>query len=748
MFTVSIAASALMVAAAASPEEADVEVATLQPDIASDVVVVTVRRRPEDALAVPIAVTALEGAEIEKDQINDVQDLQRQIAALQTSQISRDDTIVVMRGQGPGVGAFPGVLTYLNEVPFRGLGEGFYYDLASIQVLKGPQGTLFGRNANGGAILFGAAVPEAEFGGHLQATLGNYDARELQGALNLPVAGDQVMARVAGLFSRREGYTRVATGGEALDDRNVAAGRLSLRLAPTASVRNDLMTDYARVDTNGTSAILLGLNPQGPLALLPPEVQAAAAALLAQQQALGPRTQVGTSTDTVRQSEQWGVQDRLEVDLSDTVKLRNIAAYRRYQLLFRADYDGTPLPLLDFSITPDGQTTDEEQISEELQLLADLGSVTLTAGAYYQQNRPAGEQRQIGTIFFQPILQISDADDLSRALYAQVDYDADAILPGLSLSAGGRYTWDRRQQSAATVNLASGTCGAPGAVPPGCLLSDTVRFDAPSWSLAATYEAAPETYIYVTSRHSYKSGGLNLNQPFAAARVYAPEYITDVEIGIRSSLSLGAAELDVAANVYRGDYSDVQVNALVADTENNAIFNIVENGAEATLSGAELDALLRLPGGVSLGLSYAYTDAHYDRFISTIYGDLSDAPWPYTSEHKGSATAAWTLPVAEEAGRPTLAAHLSFQTESTFGYDPDPFTGQPGYALLDLDLDWSNVLGAPLDLGIFVNNATDKLYRTGVIGLFNTIGLSSGIYGPPRTYGLRVRMALGEGNRR
>ena len=656
-------------------------------------ITVTAQRRAEAAETVPIAVTALSGGAIQREPVRDLQDLQRYLGALQTSQISRDDTIIVLRGQGPGVGAFPGVLTYFNEVPFRGLGEGFYYDLESVQVLKGPQGTLFGRNSNGGAVLFTSRAPSPELGGYIQAQIGNFDDREIQGAINLPVSGDRLMLRVAGNYAARDGFTRDVSSGRLVDDRDVGAVRASLRWQPDDSIRNDIVADYTRVSTNGTSAILLGLNPASPLALLPPQLQGAAQALLAQQQALGPRRQVGSSTDTTRRSSQFGIQDRLEIDVSDSVSITNIFAWRRYKLLFRADYDGTPLQLLDYSITPDGHNSDEEQFTEELQLRAESGIARVTGGFYLQANKPAGDQRQIGVIFFQPTLQINDADDLSRAAYAQVDFNAAKWVPGLTLSAGGRYTWDRRRQRAATVNLATGACGGGGATPPSCILSDTLRFRAPSWSLTAAWQAAPRTLVYLTSRRGYKSGGLNLGQPFAQARVYDPEYLTDVELGVRTRVSLGEASLELAAAVYRGDYSDVQVNALVADTVNNAIYNIVENGASATLQGAELDATLRLPVGIQLGFSYAFTDAQYDRYISTVYGDLSGAPWPYVSKHKGSLTAAWSVPTPEQFGKPILSAHLAFQSESTFGYDPDPFTHEPGYALLDLSLDWRRAGG-------------------------------------------------------
>jgi iron complex outermembrane receptor protein len=710
--------------------------------LANSDILVTAERRSQRAGDVPIAVSAIDGTTLERLPVRDLQDLQHYIPELQTSQFSRDETILVVRGQGPGVGAFPGVLTYFNEVPFRGLGDGFYYDLANVQLLKGPQGTLFGRNSNGGAILFTSMAPHADIGGYAQAEIGDYGDRQIQGAVNLPLAGDTLTLRLAGIRGVRSGYTRVVGGGR-LDDRDYAGGRVSLRWQPAPWFRDDLVLDYTHVGTNDTSAILRTINPLGPIAQLPPALAAAAESYLAEQQALGPREQAGLSTDAMRRARQWGIQDRLTADLSSDLTITNIAAYRRYQLLFRSDYDGTSLSLLDYSITPSGNVVDDEQISEELQLHGHTGRIHYTAGAYYQHNQPAGRERQVGVIYYLPIAQINEADDLSRALYGQVDYDASQLLHGLKLSVGGRYTWDRRYQRAGTTLLGLGTCGNVGGVLPDCIASGTVRFSAPSWALTASWQPTPDVLFYVTSRHGYKGGGLNLGQPIVADQQYRPEYLTDVEIGAKSTVDFGQARLQVDADLYRGDYRHVQVNGLTA--LGGAVFNIVENGASATLQGLEFNSSLSLPGGVQFGANYAYTDAHYDRFISSIYGDLSNAPWPYTAKHRASLSAAWTLPVKPSLGRPTVGAHLSVQSHSTFGYDPDPFNSEPGYALLDLSLDWTAVAGGPVDASLFVTNATNKLYRTGSIGLYNTLGLSSSVYAAPRMVGMKLRIQFGKG---
>ncbi len=706
-------------------------------------VLVTARRQVEDARDVPMAIDVVDGRQIQDLHVQELQDLQRYVPSLQTSQINRDDAFITMRGQGPGVGAFPGVLTYFNDVPFHGLGQGSYYDLEGIQVLKGPQGTLFGRNSNGGAVLFTSARPGSELGGYLQGTAGDHSDLELEGAANLPLVRDVLLLRVAGAVADRDGFTQLLGSNRRLDDRNFQAARVSLRWLPTQGVTNDLVADWTRIRTNGTSSILIGLNPNGPLAQFPPITGVAQAAfgLLAQQQALGPRTQVGASTDPTHKVDSWGVTDRLEVALPANLGFTNILAVRRYKKLFRSDYDGTQLPLVDYSTTPDGWITDETQYTEEAQLHGRSGRLSYTGGVYLQDNRADDGQRQTGVLYFQPIVLIDQAHDLSRAVYGEANLDAGK---GVSFSAGYRHTWDERRQRAATVNLATGACSGAGAVPPACLLEDKANFDAGNWTLSAQWKASPNATLYATARRGYKSGGLNLGQPFPDHRLYQPEYLTDQEIGLKSVFSAGPATVRFNIDGYRGKYKDIQVNALVID--NTAIYNIVENGASATIQGIETDLTASFGGVLDVYFAYAYTDARYDRYISSIYGDLSKSPWPYTSRHKGSLGAVWRLPQLQHVGRPELSVRYSFQSRSTFGYEPDPATTEPGYGLVDARLDIRQVAGRPVDLGVFVTNLGDKLYRTGVIGIYNTAGIDSAVYGEPRMVGAQLRVHFGGGS--
>jgi iron complex outermembrane receptor protein len=476
-------------------------------------ILVTARRVTESLQNVPIAVTAVTPADIEEKQLTSMTDLQRIVPSLYINAQTRDQAQLNLRGQGPGpiTGGnrnLPGVVTYFAEVPTEAAGPGLFYDLRNVQVLKGPQGTLFGRNTTGGAVLFEPARPENNFGGYMQVTGGNYDRRGLEGALNVPIVSDSLLLRVAGTWEQREGFTKNVLTGQDLDDRDHRGVRLSLTWKPTESLENYLVYDDFRKDAHGTSAILEEVNPNlmlspaalppsaypmfGPvlaatfrarfpngiplflggasapptvlqqLATLPP---AQAGALigaiiarggfsaipspalegaLAQQQALGIRK---LSSDMVYadKSHNWGITDILTWDVTDTVTLKNIFGYRRNKSGIANDYSGTSIPILRSQPFGGDYASDMEQTSDELQLQFKGDKLTWIAGAYYEKVEPK-ELLGLDTVQLgQQAFRFTAPEDESQALFTQGSYDLSSWIEGLKVNAGYRYTWDDRR---------------------------------------------------------------------------------------------------------------------------------------------------------------------------------------------------------------------------------------------------------------------------------------------------------------
>src|SRR6185437_13510493 len=217
--------------------------------------------------------------------------------SLISSQQSRDEQVFYLRGQRPNgaQGGSPGVITYFADVPFFASGPGIYFDLDNLQVLRGPQGTLFGRNTTGGAVLFDPKRPTNSFEGYAQLTLGSYNWHEFEGALNVPIIADKLLLRVAGDYDERDGFTHDVTTGQYLDNRNYWSGRVGLTWRPTDDFENYLVYDTLYSHTNGTGIVLEAVNtaPGSPLTgIFGPTAGPAAMAL---QQSLGPRA-VATSS--------------------------------------------------------------------------------------------------------------------------------------------------------------------------------------------------------------------------------------------------------------------------------------------------------------------------------------------------------------------------------------------------------------------------------------------------------------------
>ncbi|MDB5396374.1 MAG: putative TonB-dependent receptor [Rhodospirillales bacterium] len=229
---------------------------------------VTARRKDEKLQSVPIAITAFSADQVQQRSINNIESLGSAVPSLTSYQESRDEEGIIMRGQsGTGVsaqGQEPAITTYFAQVPFPtgdGVGPGRYFDLDSVQVLKGPQGTLFGRNSTGGAILFEPKRPTNNFEGYGQIQIGNYSDREFEGAINVPIVSDKLLVRIAGTFAERDGFTYNAATKQDLDNRDYWSGRAGVTFRPTDDIENYLVYDSFYLHTNGTSQIIRALNP-------------------------------------------------------------------------------------------------------------------------------------------------------------------------------------------------------------------------------------------------------------------------------------------------------------------------------------------------------------------------------------------------------------------------------------------------------------------------------------------------------
>lgn len=476
-------------------------------------IVVTANRREELAQDVPIAITAFAPERLEQQGITKEQDLQASVPSLvvgPNGQGSRDSMAFTLRGQGATFQASPGVVVYVNEVPLPAAitlsqqgGPGNFIDIENLQVLAGPQGTLFGRNTTGGAVLLTPRRPTDEFGGWIKGETGNFERAYIEGAVNIPILEDKILLRAVGAYHSRKGFTEDVVWNKFRDNENWHSGRLGLTLRPVEGVENYTMAYFARSENNGAGLVHRGFNipalksigsfdaagrftptpfcfdpgeNPGPFGV-PCSVyrQATADAV-----ALGNR-KTAFSTDVFQATKTWGFTNTTDINITDDITLRNIISFQKLKIGYRYDGDATilqqhdvdpgrlpqpgavRLPVLGFPITYANSTIaselprdDLKQFTEELQMQGQSfgGALDWTVGGFYYEQKPDGKQGSRAVVYcpaaFTGFCEASfneyGTSTVSKALYAQASINFGAFAPsleGLRLTGGYRYTWDR-----------------------------------------------------------------------------------------------------------------------------------------------------------------------------------------------------------------------------------------------------------------------------------------------------------------
>jgi len=728
-------------------------------------IVVTARRRDESSQRVPIAVVAASGEDLNNLNVADLEDLPRLAPGLTVtpSPLGSSRPAYQIRGQRAAatrITTDPAIVVYFAEVgSSRAAGSAqSMFDIDSVQVLKGPQGTLFGRNTTGGAILITPAAPKDEFDGYLAGSIGSFDMSSVEGMLNLPLS-EQLQLRVAAKVNRRDGYFNniAQPGREAFDDNNQSY-RATLRFQPNDAITSDTIGTIYHSDVVGFIAKTFYADPAGvPVAPLVPLITGAAAASAAL-----PFYDYSNPNTPDNRDTTWSIQNNTTVELTDDLTLKNIIGYKRIKNNFTNFADGTAASLLNAAGYYRGS-----QFSEELQLQGQTGRFEFLVGAFYSQESGRDLTRNIS---FGGAASYTDFDGENKSLSGFVHGTLD-LGGGLSVNAGGRITHDSREvnshvrrASTPPICLASGV-----AIPmtdvddlTQCSVVTKAKFTEPTWNLGLNYQITPDNLLYITHRHGYRSGAASNAQ----APDLRPEKVNDIEIGSKNAFRLG--EVPVRFNLigYYGWYTDLQRNVAVllaggAVTQDR-------NAAEARVYGLETELDVRLTDFFSLRANYALTKAKYDSYDNTINTpsgpvvvDNSGATFAYTPEHAFSATATFDLPIPESAGDLAFSTTYSYQSSVQTTDSNSPNCGPGGiekwclnevarvdaYGLVDARLSWTNVMDSSADLTFFVTNLTDEKYVAGKYGLVDVLGFASYWPGPPRMYGVQARVRFGAGAR-
>ena len=726
--------------------------------VAIEEVVVTARRREESLQTVPIAVTAFQGERLQRMDINDISafsDLAPNVTLKPTASLSGASNAAAFFIRGIGQTDFavttdPGVGTYLDDVYIaRSIGGVLdTLDVESVEVLRGPQGTLFGRNTIGGAINIRSRRPGDDFSGDIRATTGTRDRRDLAAAIDVPLS-DRLKTRFSLLTQNQQGYVKRLVGldnggrlvpsgskanASALSDRqgnrNNATFRLAVEYQPTDALNFHLTVDETTVDEQSaasTAAISSGGIPlpgAPPLVVLPPiNVPGLGAVspgdprlIIADKDttyATGPN---GTELDIS------GAALTATWNFSDALEFKSITARRATEGSFNRDGDGTPFP-----IGEQTRVIDFEQFSQEFQLVGNAENLDWTLGLYYFEEQARDRVLvSLGNLFGPPPgIDIDNAvDNESLAVFGQATW---RLTDKLSATGGIRWTEDDKSYRTSQVIPVIPLTVVNGA--------SSEKFAAVTGRLGVEFQATESSLLYVAASRGFKSGGFTPRYvaPVAAPTAFAEETVESLELGWKWRAWDDRAQVNTA--LFTSRYEDIQL--VLFDTFGAPIN---QNGGDATISGLELEAVVVFNEYFRLNATAAYIDAGFDNVLppnaaSPFQPVTKDSKFPNTPEFQTSISPEFIYPVA--SGNVTLSVNWVYSDDVYQTFENDPELFQKSYNLLGAAIGYQNEAGNwSVTLG--GHNLTDeRIIISGGIG--RVPGFGDVNYNRPREWYLSLR---------
>jgi len=695
-------------------------------------IVVTARRREERQIDVPIAITSFSSEKLEQQGAIDITDIGQTTpnTTLEASRGTNSTLSAFIRGigqQDPVSGFEQGVGIYLDDVYLNRPQAAVLdiYDVERIEVLRGPQGTLYGRNTIGGAVKYVTKALPQDPSFKARVTYGTYDQAEAVVTASMPIS-DLVRVGASGARLSRGGFGKNLTTGLENYNKDIWAARGTVELGGYGEpVLIRISGDYTRDKSN----------PRGGHRLIPGAVSGAPVL----DDVFDTR---GGLNDPIQDIEAYGLAMNITANLSDTVTFRSISAWRKDDTATPIDFDA--LPAVDLDVP--GLYLNE-QISQEFQLLYEGDKLNGLVGFYYLDARADTlfDVRLFTTVPGLTAFTQADVDTETYAVFADFTYD---FTEQLSLSVGGRYTWDERTASILRQNYVGGgspTFGGAG-IPAGAPATDfdgSANFKKFTPRASLSFKPTPDHNIYASFSQGFKGGGFDprgvgINAPtsntsggpsddeIAAFLSFRPESVDSYEVGYKGSLLDGALNFALAG--FYSDYKDVQIPGSVACTVGGqpSFCGVINNAGKATLKGVELEASARLGQDmlasgdrVMLSGSMGYIDAKYDEYITNIPDPITGLPVPTdvaqfrsvqnTPEWTASGTFSYSTPVGD--GDIYFGTTVSYRSKVNQFEIANPYIDQKGYALWDANL----VYNAPdkrWSIGLHGKNLTNKRYKT------------------------------------
>ncbi|MBD2858194.1 TonB-dependent receptor [Spongiibacter sp. KMU-158] len=697
-------------------------------------VLVTAQKREQNLQETPISISAFDAQALKDQGIADIEDVSNYVPNVQIAESPGGSTgaTIGIRGSvtvNPAITWEPTVGIYMDGV-FIAKNVGGIFDVAElerIEILRGPQGTLYGKNTVGGAVNLVTRKPGDEFAGTVKIGGGNFGYTEGFVSIDSGVLAEQLRVNVAVSKKDRDGfYNNTSVDPQAADkfkELDSTAARLAAAYQLSEALEIYYTYDWANKDNT----------PSFP-----------------QYEPAGSKTErrKNGAVNGVKydKSENNGHALHISYDMGDMM-LKSITALREMSFDDSNDYDGS-----DFTGFHAERHVEHEQLSQEFQLVGSIGSVDIVGGLFY-----FNEKADIDNPYFaygpanpptaptatnNRINNFYGSESTSIAIFGQADWH---ITEQLTLSAGLRWTEEEKDQyiehvlaysddALTGINLASDVTLLP-------YTTSNETWSNTTPSLIISYQLQEDVSVYAKAAQGWKSGGFNGEADTAAIAQtpYDEETVTSYELGMKARSFNQRLQSNIA--LFQNDIEDLQLSEFVGASG----YSQIQNAGQATIQGLEIEILAALAEGLNLNVNYGYLDAEYDEFIS--YGmDIKDsAKFPYTPEQKASVGLEYVRNLS--AGEFSARVDWSYTDDFDVYHDKDAaaLTTVEAFEVVNARISLSEIaLGkgnTRLEMALWGKNLTDEEYRLNGIP-FTQAGYAVNYYGDPRTYGVEASLSF------
>ena len=686
-------------------------------------VTVTARRREETLQEVPVAVTAFTETALEEFNIEDLGDLDAYVPNLTiySARGSSSTITAYIRGVGqsdPLWGVDPAVGLYIDDVymarPQGGLLD--VVDVERVEVLRGPQGTLYGKNTTGGAIKYITKPLKPDVEGAVSLGVGSYDQLDVKASLNAPLGSDAVVGRMSVASLNRDGFGENTFTGQDVSDKEILVARGSVGFYPTEDFNVILSADWLD-DQSGVRGAkrLNAFNPLDP-ARTPP---------------LDDRYDIRSGMSNVNDTTLQGASATANWTINESWWFKSITAYRESETDTNIDFDTLPNKIVDVRAT-----YEDDQTSQEFQLNYVGERLDGVIGFYYFDGSAGGTvfNNFVNASFGTTNGQVETE---SYAFYGEGTWQFNEQW---ALTFGARFTDETKKADVLNQAYRNANFNPADVIATPADFEDEVDFQNISPKVSLDYQVTEDVLIYALGTRGFKSGGFNIRANVTAfplsARPFDDEQVTSFEVGTKTAWF--DDRLYVNASYFHNDYEDIQLSIFTGfdsngDGTDDAFFGDFTNAGKATVSGVEIEMAANLTDNWTVNGNIAFLDAEYDEFITRNVNVADTQKFTNAPERSGALSTQYTWGDVF-GGALSARGTVTYQDEVYPTTDLSEVIKQPGYSLLSAGLIWrSNE--SPWVLSLQGPNLTDKEYRTTGYNIA-ALGILTGFYGAPRQYTL------------